>query len=687
MKPIFKYLLFSLPLVACGGSPNDAPPPVKSEPNTNYSSLEETRLEPGPLRQASAVELALLMKNGFRISLKNNANFDTLVRNSMLASPALTVNDSKAEGIFSGTNIQVAGVDEADIVKYDGKYIYQATPVEHTDTGPLTRLKITATDPVTAATTDVSTLQLDAGSWGDVSGLYLVGDQQSTSGVVSIRRSLTFMTFAKPAVVENPSSTDLATDEPQRLSLWRPEYMDNGIEVTLYDVRTPATPSKSWSLTLDGDLLGTRKIGNTLYIISSFVPSIQSLDYADETQEVKIANEQLITQTPVEKLLPEYSINGGTSQPLNSSAGCLVPSDTTSTNGHLNLINITAVNLSSQQLIESVCINGNIDGIYSSLDNLYLGGSSASPWKDWRSFSVVHKFSLDTTGVTYQASGSVEGTLGWNQPSFRMDEHNNYLRMVTTQYGINGEPVHALNVLQKVSGRSELAVIAKLPNEAQPEPIGKPREDIYSVRFNGDQAYIVTFERKDPLYVLDLSVPNAPKIAGQLEIPGYSTYLHPVGDHYLFSLGNETDANGNPSGVKLALFDIRDITNPTLITKHVYGNGYSWSDALYDSHALSFLSLNSDQVRITLPITLYENVIENNALTSRWLNTSLHLFEINGLSRSTAALEQVGEILGESNSAQGYPLWSGSDRGIMHDNAVFYVHGPKVIGSPWKQTK
>lgn len=687
MKPIVKIVLLSLPLVACGGGSSNSQHNVQKElpVNTDYSALSESQLEPGPLRQASSTELSALVKNGLRVSLSQNQSYGMMIRETAITNNTA---DSKSGGNFSGTNVQVANVDEGDSVKYDGQYIYLATPTDYTEASAKASLKILATDPMNASVSEVSDTPLDTEHWGSVSEMYLVDGAQGTTGLVTIRRSWDFIAFTDKVV--NDVSSDgkpLVVDDADKArtaSIW-PYQMDKGIEITLFDVRTPATPAKSWSLSIDGDLLSTRKIGNTLYVISSFVPSIPTLDYAAETKEAKIANEELILATQIEKLLPEYSINGGSPQPLNSANGCMIPASTENTDGHLSLINITAIDLSSQQLMESVCVNGNVETVYASTESIFLVGSDYSRWENWQSFSVVHRFALTTNGVDYSATGSVEGVLGWGSPSFRMDEHNGVLRMVTTNYSEMGEPDHQLSILQKVNGRSELEVVAQLPNKTYPEAIGKPREDIFGVRFSGDKAYVVTFERKDPLYVIDLANPLDPKIAGQLEVPGFSTYLHPIGDNYLFALGNETNNDGLATGVKVSLYDIRDPAKPTEVSKYVFGSAYSWSDALYDHRALSFLNASADQLRITLPVTLYEEVKTEEFLSSRWVNSSLYQFEVNGLADGKLSLDHVGAVISESSENQEYPLWGGNDRGILHGDALFYVHGPEVIASPWKK--
>src|SRR5690606_3817329 len=134
----------------------------------------------------------------------------------------------------------------------------------------------------------------------------------------------------------------------------------------------------------------------------------------------------------------------------------------------------------------------------------------------------------------------------------------------------------------------------------------KPREDIYSVRFRGDKAYIVTFLRTDPLYVLDLSNPQDPLIAGELEVPGFSSYLHPVNDNYLLGFGVDATAT-TQRGIKVSLFDVSNTSKPQEVDSVVFGESGSYSEALYALHAASFPSPSSDELRFPLPMSIYSS--------------------------------------------------------------------------------
>ena len=165
-----------------------------------------------------------------------------------------------------------------------------------------------------------------------------------------------------------------------------------------------------------------------------------------------------------------------------------------------------------------------------------------------------------TKNLVYQGSGAAKGSLYLSgDRDFRINEHDGYLRLVTTQRtGDSSDTVdHKLSILKLNIQDVELDLVSTLPNSERPEAIGKPNEALYGVRFMGDALYLVTFERTDPLYVVDLSKPTDPMIAGELMVTGFSDFLHAVNDDLLMGLGQ--DENGL---VKLELFNVADMTAP-----------------------------------------------------------------------------------------------------------------------------
>ena len=203
--------------------------------------------------------------------------------------------------------------------------------------------------------------------------------------------------------------------------------------------------------------------------------------------------------------------------------------------------------------------------------------------------TLIHQFSLDEgTGATYIASGEVEGRL-LNQ--FAMSEYNGDLRVATTTDDWGG-----------FGDQSESTVYVLRPNGTDLEEIssisglGKD-ERIYAVRFIEDTGYVVTFRQIDPLYVLDLSDPENPSLEGELKIPGYSAYLHPVGDGLLLGVGQDATDEGRTTGTQLSLFDVSDPANPQRISTLPIGGH---SDVEWDHKAFLFWAPDGT---IVLPVS------------------------------------------------------------------------------------
>jgi inhibitor of cysteine peptidase len=185
--------------------------------------------------------------------------------------------------------------------------------------------------------------------------------------------------------------------------------------------------------------------------------------------------------------------------------------------------------------------------------------------------------------LTFQAKGSVSGNV-LNQ--YSMDEFNGYFRLATTNWKDTTEnSIYVLNMNLTTVGTLELKN-------------AEIRETIMSVRFIGNKAYIVTFEQKDPFFVLDMSNPTAPRVSGKLEIPGYSSYLHPYNENYIIGLGIEN------STVKLSLFDVTNVNAPREIAKYIVQGDYTYSQALYEPKAFLF-DIAKQLLVIPVSITKY----------------------------------------------------------------------------------
>jgi Beta propeller domain len=222
------------------------------------------------------------------------------------------------------------------------------------------------------------------------------------------------------------------------------------------------------------------------------------------------------------------------------------------------------------------------DTVYASEDRLYVASERWLPDDAGRaeilsvSATGLHAFSTEKAGGTsYVGSGEIPGYL-LNQWS--LSEHEGTLRAATTSmppFGDEGGSESAVRTLQERDGR--------LVQVGAAGGLGKG-ERIYAVRFMGDTGFVVTFRQTDPLYTLDLGDPRRPRVVGELKVPGYSAYLHPIGDGLLLGVGQDATEEGRRTGVQLSLFDVSDLADPVRL--HQFGLGEnSYTPVEYDHHA------------------------------------------------------------------------------------------------------
>ncbi|MFL0810932.1 MAG: beta-propeller domain-containing protein [Agarilytica sp.] len=674
-------------VTACGGSHNNSSSEETGEiAISDYANLQKSDVEATELKYATGDELLTHLKNGIRLSVYIHDHDDrdldiptpvpepmatvapgTVVELRTVSELSDSINlsaESDSSGNFSETNTHVAGVDEADYIKYDGQYLYQSTNREQIDDVIYpARIRILESTPDSASIEEITSIRVEEDSyWNPVDELYLVEGESATSALVSLQSA--WNTYS----VGGPLTTLVA------------DYItttEESIKLNNYDLSNPKAPELYSTIEIDGYLVDSRKIGNTLFLVSRFSPDIPHVRFYVSEEEAK-ENESHIAALTLDDLLPKIRIND-TEENLVNANDCLIPLTADATRGYPSLTTIVSIDLESMSLNSANCLNSKVQGIYANASSLYVGGSSYSNWSSFNSFTVFHKFEL-ADQLTYRSTGIAPGTLGWRDAAFRMSEFDGSFRVVTSERdNLSRDWVHRLSIFQDNPTTDQMEIVAQLPNESAPTAIGKPGEDIYAVRFVQERAYIVTFQRIDPLYVLDLSNPAEPSIEGELELPGFSTYLHPVDDNYLLGIGQDADGDGRVNGVQVNLFDIGDINNPALISNETFGGRGTWSPALNDLRAISFLRTSQDQLRFSFPISLYEE-----GSTYQWQDDALHLFEINGLETGEASLSTIGKMVAEENSTErSWPWYSGVDRSVLDGDAVYYAHGNWVWSAFW----
>jgi uncharacterized secreted protein with C-terminal beta-propeller domain len=249
-----------------------------------------------------------------------------------------------------------------------------------------------------------------------------------------------------------------------------------------------------------------------------------------------------------------------------------------------NILAINTQNPEEEAVYETV-LTGSASNLYVSQTSIYITSFGS------KETTAIHKINIEAGDITYMATGNVTGYV-LNQ--FSMDEYQDYFRIATTVHAFSSQThLYVLN--------SSLHVVGVIEGIA-------PGEDLHSARFMGDKCYLVTFKKVDPLFVIDLTDPEAPQILGKLKIPGYSDYLHPYDDTHLIGIGKETvEAKEGDfawyQGVKISLFDVGDVSQPTELNKIEIGDRGTDSPALSDHKALLF---SKDKNLLVLPILLAE---------------------------------------------------------------------------------
>lgn len=634
LLPGILLVSFSLIIAACGGgSPGGfTPVPLVQgllKPVTNPAELEQS------------------IKSGF-----------SAIRSPQEVTDALAgAQAAAASGNFTGTYTQEARVDEFDAVRYDGTHLYIAprryyhccyivADATGTISSPERSIRILETDPVNGSAKLISTIPLEDGV--SVQGMYVVDDRMFALTGTSI-----YGNFG---------------DMWANVAIWAPEKLGYRI----YDISDPTSPQLEFDATIDGVFVESRRIGDTVYIVSRYAPWIEGLDYAVTTPEQQANNQAVLDSVSLDDLLPKISVNGVT-RTLVAPERCYIASSDTAA-GYPVITSITAVPIDNPAAFSTTCYNQDAYGAYVSENAIYFTQFQTSATKTQYN-TRIHKFALFNTSVHYRGSVDIEGQV-WRggQADFRMSEYAGDLRVFASKFDWTNEDRvdHKLYILRESTTRPELEIVSELPNETRPEEIGKPNEALYGVRFLGDRAYAVTFEQIDPLYVIDLLDPRDPFIAGELTITGFSDFLHPVNDDLLLGLG--TGGNG---GVKLELFDVSNISQPLSRGSVLLGGRGSHSEARYDRHAFTYQFDVNGIDRFTIPAVVYAS-----DGSYQFVESGLFLFEIRDKDRpALASLNSVGSIVPPRDGIT-IPYVSRS-RAFIHDDTVYYIGDETVWAASW----
>ena len=454
---------------------------------------------------------------------------------------ASLADNMKAAPAYSSTNIQVAGVDEADIVKTDGNYLYVVSG---------NNIYIISADPYSATFIEKITLN-------ETYNLEI------------------YINANKLAVLGNRYQYPDYKMMPLTDMIYPYVYTEE-VVVKVYDLTDVTNPVLTRDIKINGTLAGSRMIGN--YIYTSIVqPAIRPTWYAEP--------EPVGNETSLAIMLPQITTDGTTKEIQPTEIRYVNVTDVS-----YYFTTVLAVNIlnDAQEPTHETFLASTSSQMYVSQDNMYLTVANMNWWmmrtdtSEVREETLIYRVRLNQERVLFEAQGAVPGYI-LNQ--FSMDEYNGYFRVATT-IGWSELSTNNLYVLNMTLG-----IIGKLEGLA-------PSERIYSSRFMGNRAYLVTFRQVDPFFVIDLSNPTAPEVLGYLKIPGFSGYLHPYDETHVIGVGKQ-DTN-----VKLSLFDVTDVTAPTEAVPPYIVNA-QWSDTTVLSDHKTFLFDKSKQL-LALPISINE---------------------------------------------------------------------------------
>ncbi|MDH5218956.1 MAG: beta-propeller domain-containing protein, partial [Gammaproteobacteria bacterium] len=587
---------------------------------------------------------------------------------------------------YSQTNLIQRDVDESDLLKTDGKYLYiGVNPVydyaymslseqegvkSATDLSAevaLSTVRIMSVDDSPTAT-EVSKISLPV-SVHEIRGIYIsqYDENSRASQILVIAQSY--------------------SDQIDRSGTYG-FYNSVDSVVYAYDVSSPDVPVLSWNIEIQGSYVASRRLNDRLYFISNKYVQLTGFDPWDASRSGRSRNTRVVNNVSAEDVLPETFLNGSDAGFVKAD-DCLVPVEQSYSAAYgVGVMSILAIPYAEPEHTHASCTLESSHEIYVSNKAIYFSIGDYYKEKDT---TLIHKIAFTETGLDYKASARVNGFTGWRNAQFRMSEHNDKLRVLTTEYDTNFLPVHKIHILEEDEVSRELKLISQLPNEIETIPIGKPGEDVYGVRFYGDYAYAVTYRRIDPLYVINLKDPEAPFVEGALELPGFSEYLHPIGDDLLLGIGRdveEFDGGVGIQGIKIGLFDVSEKNNPVLLDELVIGSGGTYSPVLSDYKALTFLpgELEGDY-RFAFPLLVYGDASGSSPRGyGSWLYSGLGMFEINRGDSITLVRKDVLKTSTSQNNDYDYTRISEARSVIINDN-VHYVLDGKVWSASWGEVE
>ena len=528
-------------------NPDIAKKPIIQDESEKESVVELAKLP--RFKSMNELKDAIKENGGYAITdymgINKELAFDSAVAESEVSTTTKgeAVNSiSDLRGDYSTTNVQVENVDEADIIKTDGEYIY------YVSNNMVYIIKAENLEVVYEINIEREDERFS------ISEIYLNKNKLVVLGMSHLN--------LEPIVVNE-------TKEKINSTIARVNYVSS-VKAIVFDIENKSEPQNIREVALEGHYIDSRMIGENLYLISR-----KNAFYYDKTEDYTI--------------LPNVkdTVIGGT-----KTIECTDIAYFEGTKNN-NFMMVGSFNINDDEEVFIETFYGAGDLVYANEKNLYL---TQSDYSNENNKTIIYRFAIDKNKMILTAKGEVKGTLN-NQ--FSMDEYEGNLRVATTSTVVikpNTTEEIGDGIMRTTIGEFTTTNNLYVLNENL-EEIGKIEnlandERIYSVRFIGNIGYIVTFKQIDPLFVIDLSEPTNPTVKGELKIPGYSSYLHPYDESHIIGIGYNTKDNGHGgvtnASMKMSMFDVSNLENPKEIFNTDIGGEYATSEIIYNHKALFY---------------------------------------------------------------------------------------------------
>lgn len=591
----------------------------------------------------------------------------------------------------SDTNTQVAGVDEADIVKTDGKRVFllHGRTLDVVSAWPAEKLGI-------ESSIEIDGMPLEMFVEGDRAVVYSTVDGTSVYAAAGVTPRSPYAEYggyyggggdvAMPSAAPGyPGGGYYPTSAPLT-------------KVTVLSLASgaPTVAAEWW---FEGNYASSRRVGadvRTVLTGGAHGPALPGYpssygssksERIDAWEQVRARSTEILNASTHADWIPTRfsKVSGKVTAEATACEDHYVPSAGSSLYG---MTQVASLDWTQPDTVRAASIVGQASTVYGSESSIVVASPAYldfAGWQQWVTSPVtmssqsthLHRFDLSGGAPTYAGSATVAGAI---KDQFAIDEKAGVLRVAYTEDHITIMPpstsssdsapamapmapstVSRITTFSTQSAEGGLVKVASTPDLA-------PGERIYSARFVGDRGYVVTFRQVDPLFVVDLADPAKPTVLGELTIPGFSEYMHPLGDGYLLTIGR---AGGNGgSAVAVQIFDVREPTSPKLAHKFAYPT-QGQTEAAYEHKAFTYFA---DKKLLAFPYVAYAGGMPQ---------TTLELFSVD-VDKGLTKLGSVDHSPFFATQPQGYGCGYygvGVRRGIFLDDVVVSVSYGGVIAS------